>query len=420
MTRVQTAAGQHHRPPPTRGWVSFVGSGPGDPGLLTVRAVELLRECRGHRHRGPRARRPGPRRPRPRRGLTRGRPRDRRRRLRRGRPAADPRGPRQGRRTPRQEAARRPPDDRRPVPLRLRTRGGAGLRQGRRRLRGRPRRLLGQRGPGLRRHPADHQAPQGDGRRHLRRRRSTGARTPTTARSSCSPAWAASARPPTALIEAGRSPETPVAMTRVGTTTEQHTLVSTLADIAADVRAARIAPPAITVIGDVVDLRETLSWFETKPLFGWRVLVPRTKEQAGSLSRRLRELRRRARGGADHLGRAAAQPAPDGQGRPRPRRGPLRVDRLHLGQRGQGRAREVRGVRPRRPRVLRPEDRRGRRQDRRGDRRLGPARRPRARPASSPLPACSRTGRRTTTCSTRSTGSSCRAPTSPPRTSSPA
>ncbi len=91
-----------------------------------------------------------------------------------------------------------------------------------------------------------------------------------------------------ALVAAGRAPTTPVAITRVGTTTDQQTLVSTLAEVGADARAARIAPPAITVIGPVVDLRETLSWFETKPLFGWRVLVPRTKEQAGALSQRLR------------------------------------------------------------------------------------------------------------------------------------
>jgi uroporphyrinogen III methyltransferase/synthase len=91
-----------------------------------------------------------------------------------------------------------------------------------------------------------------------------------------------------ALVDAGRSPQTPVAMTRVGTTTEQATVTSTLEHIAADARAARMTPPAVTVIGDVVDLRDTLSWFETKPLFGWRVLVPRTKEQAGTLSQRLR------------------------------------------------------------------------------------------------------------------------------------
>ena len=89
------------------------------------------------------------------------------------------------------------------------------------------------------------------------------------------------------LVAAGRSPETPVLMTRAGTTTEQTTVVSTLDGIAGDARAARMSPPAVTVVGDVVDLRETLSWFETKPLFGWRVLVPRTKEQAGVLSQRL-------------------------------------------------------------------------------------------------------------------------------------
>jgi uroporphyrinogen III methyltransferase/synthase len=91
------------------------------------------------------------------------------------------------------------------------------------------------------------------------------------------------------LVAVGRAPQTPVAITRVGTTTEQQTVTSTLEHVAADARAARISPPAIIVIGAVVDLREKLSWFETKPLFGWRVLVPRTKEQSASLSNRIRE-----------------------------------------------------------------------------------------------------------------------------------
>jgi uroporphyrinogen III methyltransferase/synthase len=91
-----------------------------------------------------------------------------------------------------------------------------------------------------------------------------------------------------AIIAAGRDPETPVAMTAQGTTTEQRTVVSTLERIAADVRAAKLSAPTVTVVGDTVSLRDSLSWFETKPLFGWRVLVPRTKEQAGELSTRLR------------------------------------------------------------------------------------------------------------------------------------
>jgi uroporphyrinogen III methyltransferase/synthase len=93
-----------------------------------------------------------------------------------------------------------------------------------------------------------------------------------------------------ALVAAGRDPSTPVAMTQQGTTTAQRTVVSTLEGIAAEARAAKLSAPTITVVGDTVTLRETHSWFETKPLFGWRVLVPRTKEQAGALSERLRAL----------------------------------------------------------------------------------------------------------------------------------
>ena len=91
-----------------------------------------------------------------------------------------------------------------------------------------------------------------------------------------------------ALVAAGRPAETPVAMTERGTTTAQRTVVSTLERIAADVKAAKLGAPTVTVVGDTVASREVLSWFETKPLFGWRVLVPRTKEQAGALADRLR------------------------------------------------------------------------------------------------------------------------------------
>ncbi len=91
-----------------------------------------------------------------------------------------------------------------------------------------------------------------------------------------------------ALVRHGRSADTAVAVTRAGTTTEQHTVVSTLGAVGADLKAAGLVGPAVLVVGDVVKSRGALSWFETKALFGWRVLVPRTKEQAGELSERLR------------------------------------------------------------------------------------------------------------------------------------
>ncbi|MDF5754944.1 bifunctional uroporphyrinogen-III C-methyltransferase/uroporphyrinogen-III synthase [Spongiactinospora sp. TRM90649] len=91
-----------------------------------------------------------------------------------------------------------------------------------------------------------------------------------------------------ALVAAGRPESTPVAVTGAGTTTEQNTVVTTLGRLGPDLKHAVIDEPSLIVVGDAVRLRDTLSWFETKPLFGWRVLVPRTKEQSGRLSEQLR------------------------------------------------------------------------------------------------------------------------------------
>jgi uroporphyrinogen III methyltransferase / synthase len=95
------------------------------------------------------------------------------------------------------------------------------------------------------------------------------------------------------LIAAGWLESTPFAITWNGTTTDQHTIVSTLATVTADLKAAGISlltahGRAIAVAGDAVKSQQSLSWFETRPLFGWRVLVPRTKEQAASVSDQLR------------------------------------------------------------------------------------------------------------------------------------
>jgi uroporphyrinogen III methyltransferase/synthase len=88
-----------------------------------------------------------------------------------------------------------------------------------------------------------------------------------------------------ALVEHGRRGDTPIAVTVSGTTTSQRTIVSTLDTVERD--AAVLTGPAVAVVGDVVKLRDKLSWWESKPLFGWKVLVPRTKEQAAALSEQL-------------------------------------------------------------------------------------------------------------------------------------
>lgn len=98
------------------------------------------------------------------------------------------------------------------------------------------------------------------------------------------------------LVAAGRKPDTPLTVTVAGTTTRQRTWSATLGTIAQVLKAAKVLPspqgaqPVIAVVGEqtAAGKRDQLSWFESKPLFGWKVLVPRTKEQAASLSDQLR------------------------------------------------------------------------------------------------------------------------------------
>jgi uroporphyrinogen III methyltransferase/synthase len=92
------------------------------------------------------------------------------------------------------------------------------------------------------------------------------------------------------LVRFGMSPETPAALIRWGTTGRQVSAVGTLATIAAVAVSAGITAPAVLVIGGVVSLRSKLNWFEHRPLFGQRIVVTRTREQASQLASRLSEL----------------------------------------------------------------------------------------------------------------------------------
>lgn len=92
------------------------------------------------------------------------------------------------------------------------------------------------------------------------------------------------------LIEHGRSPKTPVALVRWGTKPVQEVLVSTLEQVVDDVHKAGIKAPAIIVVGDVVNLREQLRWFDNKPLFGKTILVTRARAQASVLTEQLMAL----------------------------------------------------------------------------------------------------------------------------------
>jgi len=89
------------------------------------------------------------------------------------------------------------------------------------------------------------------------------------------------------LTEEGKSSDTPVALIQWGTYPKQRTVVGTLTDIVERAEAAHIQPPTIIVIGDVVPLRKKLNWFESRPLFGTRILVTRARSQASELSQLL-------------------------------------------------------------------------------------------------------------------------------------
>ncbi len=86
------------------------------------------------------------------------------------------------------------------------------------------------------------------------------------------------------LLKEGKPKETPVALIRWGTKTVQRTVIGSLEDIVGKAEAARLEPPTLVVIGEVVRLRDRLNWFETRPLFGKRILVTRAQEQAHELS----------------------------------------------------------------------------------------------------------------------------------------
>jgi uroporphyrinogen III methyltransferase / synthase len=107
-----------------------------------------------------------------------------------------------------------------------------------------------------------------------------------------------------ALAAGGLPADTPAAAVQWGTYAKQRTVLATLATLAERAEAARLGAPVIVVIGRAVQLREEIAWFDTRPLFGRRVVVTRAAAQAGALSERLRAL------GADVLEMPATRVEP--------------------------------------------------------------------------------------------------------------
>ncbi|RUM38341.1 MAG: uroporphyrinogen-III C-methyltransferase [Desulfobulbus sp.] len=91
------------------------------------------------------------------------------------------------------------------------------------------------------------------------------------------------------LMDNGRAPDTPVAVVRWASTPIQHSVVGTLETITDVVQKAGIRPPALVIVGEVVKLRKSIDWFETRPLFGKRMVITRTRAQASELVAHLEE-----------------------------------------------------------------------------------------------------------------------------------
>ena len=92
------------------------------------------------------------------------------------------------------------------------------------------------------------------------------------------------------LVAGGRPADEPVAVVERGTLPGQRTLLATLADVADRAAAERIRAPAITLVGPVASLREQIAWLERRPLHGRTIAVTRARPQASALAARLREL----------------------------------------------------------------------------------------------------------------------------------
>jgi Uroporphyrinogen-III synthase len=87
------------------------------------------------------------------------------------------------------------------------------------------------------------------------------------------------------LVAYGLKPDTPVTVSCAGTTTGQQTVSGQLGEL--ELAAVGMAGSLVVTVGKAAGLREKLAWWESRPLYGWKVLVPRTKEQAGAMSSRL-------------------------------------------------------------------------------------------------------------------------------------